>query len=87
MLRELDRISIRLGSLNLDRIARMEQPVHDCARVISESSKGGAQELPRVGPSAYVAQITVVTQDLLMMNPEGNEVAAKALTELRRALP
>ena len=87
MLRELDRISIRLGSLNLDRLARMEQPVHDCARVISESSMGGAQELPRVGPSAYVAQITVVTQDLLMMNPEGNEVAAKALTELRRALP
>ena len=87
MLRELDRISIRLGSLNLDRLARMEQPVHDCARVIFESSKGGAQELPRVGPSAYVAQITVVTQDLLMMNPEGNEVAAKALTELRRALP
>ncbi len=87
MVRELDRISIRLASLNLERLAAMADLVYECATGIWNSSDEGARELPRVGPTAYCAQITVLTQDLLAQSPDGNPEAAAALTALRRALP
>ena len=87
ILRELDRIRLRLASLNHDRLVTMDIPVYTCAAAIWESTKSGGHKIPRVGPGAYAAQITVLTQDLLAVNPEGNTDAAAALTALRRALP
>ncbi len=87
MLRELDRITIRLASLNPERLAAMDEPIYECAKVIWGSTPKCEHELHKVGPSAYAAQLTVLTRDLLARNPEGEPTAAAALTELRRALP
>jgi hypothetical protein len=93
MLRELDRITIRLTSLNPERLAAMDDSVYRCATAIWNSTPGNNHELNRVGPTAYAAQLTVLTRDLLMQNPNGEPdavaalTALTALTELRRALP
>lgn len=89
MLRELDRITIRLASLNPERLAAMDEPVFHCASQILRATEGPdlAYELPRVGPTAYAAQLTVLTRDLLVSNPNGEPDAAAALTELRQLLP
>jgi hypothetical protein len=87
MLRELERITIRLASLNPERLAAMDESVYRCATVIWRATQGHDHELSRVGPTAYAAQLTVLTRDLLLQNPNGEPEAAAALTELRRALP
>ena len=87
ILRELDRIRLRLASLNHDRLVTMDIPVYACATAIWESTNSGSRKIPRVGPNAYAAQLTVLTHDLFAMNPDGNTEAAAALTALRRALP
>jgi hypothetical protein len=87
MLRELDRITIRLASLNSERLAAMDDSVYRCATAIWRATQGREHKLNRVGPTAYAAQLTVLTQDLLALNPNGEPQAAAALTELRRALP
>jgi hypothetical protein len=89
ILRELDRITIRLTGLNPERLAAMGQPVFECATVILKATKEQEREheLNAVGPSAFAAQLTVLTRELLAHNPEGESNAAAALTELRRALP
>ena len=87
ILRELDRIRLRLASLNHDRLVAMDIPVYRCATAIWESTNPGGRKIPRVGPGAYAAQLTVLTQDLLAVNPHGDAEAAAALTALRRALP
>jgi len=87
MLRELDRITIRLASLNPQRLAEMEQPVYECAQALWESTQDREHELQKVGPSAFAAQLTVLTRDVLAQNREGVAMAAAALTTMRRALP
>lgn len=93
MLRELDRIIIRLASLNPERLSAMDEPVFRCATRLRGATQNldhdldHGPELPRVGPTAYAAQITVLTRDVLVNNPEGELDAAQALTELRQALP
>lgn len=87
MLRELDRITMRLASLNPERLAAMDESVFRCATAIWNSTPGNNHELNRVGPTAYAAQLTVLTRDLLVQNPNGDLEAAAALTELRRLLP
>jgi hypothetical protein len=88
MLRELDRITIRFASLNPERLAAMDEPVYKCATEIWGSTQGREYELHKVGSSAYAAQLTVLTRDLLAQNPDGGlSAAVAALTELRRALP
>jgi hypothetical protein len=89
MLRELDRITIRLTSLNPERLAAMDEPVFHCASRILRATDGYDvdHELPRVGPNAYAAQLTVLTRELLVSNPNGEPDAAAALTELRHSLP
>ena len=89
MLRELDRITIRLTSLNPERLATMDESVYQCAKAIWRATQGHDvdHELPRVGPTAYAAQLTVLTRDLLVSNPNGEHDAAAALTELRQLLP
>jgi len=89
MLRELDRITIRLASLNPERLAAMDEPVFHCATLMwrANTKNEGDHELPRVGPTAYAAQLTVLTRDLLVSNPNGEPDAAAALTELRQSLP
>ncbi len=87
MLRELDRITIRLASLNTQRLAAMDESVYQCATVILSATSGPVQELNRVGPAAYAAQLAVLTRDLLEQHPAGEPDAAAALTELRRKLP
>jgi hypothetical protein len=87
ILRELDRVTIRLASLNPERLAKMEEPVFECAKVIQDLTQGCENELPKVGSSAYAAQLAVLTRDLLAQTPAGNPLAAAALTQLRRALP
>lgn len=87
MLRELDRITIRLASLNPERLAAMDESVFRCATAIWNATPGHDYELNRVGPTAYAAQLTVLTRDLLAQNPQGEPEAAAALTELRRELP
>jgi len=74
ILRELDRITIRLTSLNPERLAAMGQPVFECATVILKATKEQEREheLNAVGPSAFAAQLTVLTRELLAHNPEGN---------------
>jgi hypothetical protein len=87
MLRELDRITIRLASLNPERLAAMEQRVYECAQALWESTREREHQLQKVGPNAFAAQLTVLTRDVLVHNPEGAAMAAAALTTLRRALP
>jgi len=87
MLRELDRITIRLASLNPERLATMDQPVYQCATALVSATPGNNHELNKVGPAAYAAQLVVLTRDLLEQYPDGQPAAAKALTELRRKLP
>ncbi len=95
MLRELDRITIRLAGLNPERLAAMDEPVFHCAsRILRATQTRRAtkdvvleHELPKVGPTAYAAQLTVLTRDLLASNHDGEPNAAAALTELRQALP
>lgn len=89
MLRELDRITIRLASLNPERLATMDEPVYRCAKAIWHATPKDDvnHELPQVGPTAYAAQLTVLTRDLLVSNPNGVADAAAALTELRQSLP
>lgn len=86
-LRELDRIRLRLASLNHDRLVTMDIPVYTCATAIWGATNAEGRKIPRVGPGAYAAQLTVLTQDLLAVSPDGNADAAAALTALRRALP
>jgi hypothetical protein len=89
MLRELDRITIRLASLNPERLAEMDEPVFRCATRLRGATSGEDinHELPRVGPTAYAAQLTVITRDFLVSKPNGEPDAAAALTELRQSLP
>ena len=89
MLRELDRITIRLASLNPERLSAMDESVYRCAKVIWRATEGDDidHELPRVGATAYAAQLTVLTRDLLVSIPTGEPEAAAALTELRQILP
>ena len=89
MLRELDRITIRLASLNPERLAAMDESVYRCAKVIWRATEGNDidHELPRVGATAYAAQLTVLTRDLLVSIPNGEPEAAAALTEMRQILP
>ena len=89
MLRELDRITMRLASLNPERLAAVDEPVFHCATLIRRATVGQDtdHELPRVGPTAYAAQLTVLTRDLLVSSPNGEPNAAAALTELRQLIP
>ena len=87
MQRELDRITLRLASLNPERLALMEEPVYACATVLWELTRDNIHELNRVGPNAYAAQLSVLTRDLLEHNPDGDREAVAALTQLRQALP
>ena len=89
MLRELDRITMRLTSLNPERLAAMDEQVFHCATLIRRATQGQDldHELPKVGPNAYAAQLTVLTRELLVSNPNGESDAAAALTELRQSLP
>jgi hypothetical protein len=87
MLRELDRITVRLASLNPERLDAMDESVYLCATAIWSATQGNNHELNRVGPTAYAAQLTILTRDLLMQKPDGEPDAAAALTELRRILP
>ena len=89
MLRELDRITSRLASLNPGRLEAMDEPVFRCATRLQRATQNQDldHELPRVGPTAYAAQITVLTREVLVNNPDGQHDAAEALTELRQALP
>jgi hypothetical protein len=82
MLRELDRITNRLASLNPERLAAMDESVYRCATAIWNATQGHDYELNRVGPTAYAAQLTVLTRDLLMENPQGGPEAVSALTPL-----
>lgn len=89
MLRELDRITMRLASLNPERLAAMDDPVFHCVTRIRCATEGHDvnRELPRVGPTAYAAQLTLLTRELLVSKPNGEPDAAAALTELRQSLP
>lgn len=87
MLRELDRITIRLASLNPQRLAAMDEPVYECAHALWGSTQEPGHELQKVGPSAYAAQLTVLTRGVLAHNPKGVAMATAALTKLRRAMP
>lgn len=87
MLRELDRITIRLNSLNPERLAAMNESVYRCTTAILRATQENSHELNKVGPTAFAAQLTVLTQDLLAQNPVGQPDALAALTELRRMLP
>jgi hypothetical protein len=89
MLRELDRITMRLASLNPERLAAMDEQVFRCATRLRGATQNldHDPELPKVGPTAYAAQLTVLTRDLLVSKPNGEPNAAAALTELRQALP
>lgn len=87
ILRELDRITVRLSSLNPERLAAMDQEVFRCASAIWSATPGRDRELNKVGPTAYAAQLTVLTRDLLEHESEGETQAVAALSELRRVLP
>ena len=74
---------------NQERLAAMDDPVFHCVTQIRRATEGHDvnRELPRVGPTAYAAQLTVLTRELLLSKPNGEPDAAAALTELRQSLP
>jgi hypothetical protein len=94
IIRELDRVTTRLDTLAVNRIdQRVIDTVHATACRIVESTNDPQRpqdaELPRVGPIALAAQLTIVVRDYLATTTAASRDAAVAemLTDLRRSLP
>ena len=96
---ELDRITHRLQTMPMARIDEsVISLVNASARRIVDLTPDPARpadaSLPRVGPTALAAQLTIVVRDYLEAQSENETTAAsedaavaETLTELRRSLP
>lgn len=94
IIRELNRINIRLASLNGQRLSDCQKIVHHAASEIvklTNHQQIKPPTLPLVGESALAAQLTVVTKDYVAKpdiagESSDGEVLA-LLTHVRRGLP
>ena len=94
IVRELERVTTRLDTLALTRInEQIITAVHGAASQIvditDDPHRPHDAKLPRVGPTALSAQLTIVVRDYLATTTAASEDAAVAetLTDLRRSLP
>ena len=89
---ELDRITTRTSSLNLDRLEKCSPIIHACAQQIVDLTFSRLRELPDIATPAITAQLVVVVRDYLTASeakadPDRDELVAELLKNLRRDLP
>lgn len=93
--RELRRVTDRLGSMPLTRLATTTDDVYACARtLVAAARRSGVPlppdaELPVLQPQAYGDLIAVLGRDCLAAEGGAGELptVVDALVTLRRALP